>query len=170
MSQSPQSPEQDDDFSTPWQPSWHGLQTQPFVVRATRPVPSVQYSQQLPTLPTPSTSTVAQETHGQRFRRRTRVFFKAVLRRVYQLLALALLIDLLLLLSRFLLHFFGITTSIFTSWVYQVTSPIVYPFDNLVSPIAYNGFSIDITSIITAVASIVVFFIVRRLLQILFGK
>ncbi len=161
MSQSPKSPEQDDDFSTPWQPSWHGMQTQPFVVRATRPVSSLQPSQQLPT---------SSDTHSQHFRRRVQIFFKAVLRKVYQLLALALIIDLLLLFSRFMLHFFGITTSIFTSWAYQVTNPIIYPFDNLVSPIAYNGFSIDITTIIAAAASIVVFMIVRRLLQILFGK
>jgi len=161
MSQSPQSPEQDDDFSPSWQPAWHGEQTQPFVVRATAPIPALQYSQQLPT-PT--------ETRSQRFQRHMRVFFKAVLRRVYQLLALALIVVLLLLLSRFALHFFGITTSIFTFWIYQITSPIVYPFDNLVAPIPYNGFSIDVTTIITAIASIVVFLIVRRLLRILFGK
>lgn len=160
-SQSPETPEQDNDFSLPWQSAWHGAQTQPFVVRATAPIPSLQYSQQIPTPP---------ETRGQRFRRRTQIFFKAVLRRVNQLLALALIVDLLLLLSRFALHFFGITTSIFTSWVYQLTNPIVYPFDNLVAPIPYSGFSIDVTTVIAAVASIIVFFIVRRLLRILFGK
>ena len=164
MSQSPRSQQQDDDFSPSWQPAWHGEQTQPFVVRATAPIPSLQYSQQLPTPFTPP------ETRSQRFRRRAQTFFKAVLRRAYQLLALALIVDLLLLLSRFALHFFGITTSIFTSWVYQVTNPIVYPFDNLVAPIPSNGFSIDVTTIIAAIASIIVFLIVRRLLRILFGK
>ena len=161
MSQSPQSPQQDDDFSPFWQPAWHGEQTQPFVVRSTAPIPSLQYSQHMPTPP---------ETRSQRFQRQMRIFFKAVLRRVYQLLALALTVDLLLLLSRFALHFFGITTSIFTSWVYLITNPIVYPFENLVAPIPYNGFNIDVTTIIAAVASTIVFFIVRRLLRILFGK
>lgn len=161
MSQTPQSPQQDDDFSPFWHSSSHGEQTQPFVVRSTAPMPGLQYSQQVPTPP---------ETRNQRFRRQTRIFFKAVLRRVYQLLALALIVDLLLLLSRFALHFFGITTSIFTSWVYLITNPIVYPFENIMAPIPYNGFSIDVTTIIAAVASVIVFFIVRRLLHILFGK
>lgn len=161
MSQSPQSPHQDNDFSPPWQPAWHGEQTQPFVVGGTSPIPSLH---------TPHYPPASQETRGQRFQRHMRVFFKAVLRRVYQLLALALIVLLLLLLARFTLHFFGITTSIFTSWIYFVTDAIVYPFNNLIAPIPYNGFSIDVTTIIAAIVWIAVFLIIRRLLRILFGK
>ena len=92
------------------------------------------------------------------------------MRKINQFVGLILAVVLLLLLARFLLIFFQITTSIFTAWVYQVTGPLVYLFTNLVAPIPYNSFVIDVTTIIAAVVWLVVALVIRRFLAILFGK
>ncbi len=58
-------------------------------------------------------------------------FFAAIIKKINQLLGLALAVVLLLLFTRFILLFFGLTLSEFVYWVFFVTAPLVAPFEHL---------------------------------------
>lgn len=113
---------------------------------------------------------VLRETRGQRMQRGIKSFFAAVFRKINQLIGLAWAVLLLLLFTRFILHFFEITTSVFTGWITTVTAPIVYPFENLVPALPYNGFSIDITTVVAIVVWTIAVLIVRQFIRVLVGK
>jgi len=117
-----------------------------------------------------STPYILKETRGQRIQRVTRSFFAAVFRKLNQLIGLALAVLLLLLFTRFILNFFEITTSVFTGWIHMLTAPLVYPFENLVPALPYNGFSIDVTTLIAIVAWTIVVMIVRQFIRVLASK
>ncbi|GAC1397510.1 MAG: hypothetical protein NVS4B12_07850 [Ktedonobacteraceae bacterium] len=117
-----------------------------------------------------TTPVILKETRGQRVQRRMKSFFAAVFRKLNQLIGLALAVLLLLLFTRFLLNFFEITTSVFTSWIHMLTAPIVYPFENLVPSLPWNGFSIDITTLVAIVVWTIAVLIVRQFLRVLGGK
>lgn len=117
-----------------------------------------------------TTPVILKETRGQRIQRGVKSFFAAVFRKVNQLIGLALVVLLLLLFTRFLLNFFEITTSVFTGWISTLTAPIVYPFENLVPALPWNGFSIDVTTLVAIVVWTIAVLIVRQFLRVLVGK
>jgi len=113
---------------------------------------------------------ILKETRGQRFQRTMKSVFAAIVRKINQLIGLALAVLLLLLFTRFLLNFFEITTSVFTSWIHLLTAPLVYPFENLVPALPFNGFSIDVTTLVAIVVWTIVVSLVRQFIRILVGK
>ena len=117
-----------------------------------------------------STPYILKETRGQRFQRVTKNIFAAIFRKINQLIGLGLAILLLLLFTRFLLNFFEITTSVFTGWVHLLTDPLVYPFENLAPSLPYNGFIIDVTTLVAIVVYTIVVMLVRQFIRILAGK
>jgi uncharacterized protein YggT (Ycf19 family) len=117
-----------------------------------------------------STPYILKETRGQKFQRVTKSVFAAIVRKINQLIGLALTVLLLLLFTRFLLNFFEITTSVFTGWVHLLTNPLVYPFENLVPSLPFNGFSIDVTTLVAIVIWTIAVLLVRQFLRILVGK
>jgi uncharacterized protein YggT (Ycf19 family) len=97
-------------------------------------------------------------------------FFSAIIRKVNQLLALALAVLLLLLFTRFVLDFFHFSSSgsSFSYWVYYLSAPLVAPFASHSLPaLPYNGFTIDVSTLIAIVAYALGVTIVRQFLKVL---
>jgi uncharacterized protein YggT (Ycf19 family) len=117
-----------------------------------------------------STPYILKETWTQRVQRVTKGVFAAIFRKINQLIGLALAVLLLLLFTRFLLNFFEITTSVFTGWIRLLTAPLVYPFENLVPALPYNGFSIDVTTLVAIVVWTIAIVLLRQFIRILVGK
>ncbi len=133
----------------------HNQSTDPMMPRVTAPI---------------AAPFMIRETRGQRIQRGIQNFFAAVFRKLNQLIGLGLLVLLLLLGTRFALHFFGITTSVFTGWVNMLTAPIVYPFVNLSPAIPWNGFSIDVTTLVAIVVWTIAVMLVRQFLRLVAGR
>ena len=117
-----------------------------------------------------STPYILKETRGQRIQRTIKSVFAAIFRKINQLMSLALAVLLLLLFTRFLLNFFEITTSVFTGWVHLLTAPLVYPFENLVPALPFNGFSIDVTTLVAIIVWTIAVLLVRQFIRVLVGK
>ncbi len=113
---------------------------------------------------------ILKETRSQRFQRTMKSVFAAIVRKINQLIGLALVVLLLLLFTRFILNFFEITTSVFTAWIHLLTAPLVYPFENLVPALPFNGFSIDVTTLVAIVIWTIAVLLVRQFIRILVGK
>ena len=94
-------------------------------------------------------------------------FFAAIIKKINQLLALALAVLLLLLFTRFLLLFFGLTLSDFVHWVFFLTTPLVAPFEHLLPILPYEGYSIDPSTLIAIVVYAMTVTIVRQFLKVL---
>ena len=133
----------------------HNQATDPFMRSVTAPL---------------STPYILKETRGQRIQRTIKSVFAAIFRKINQLIGLALAVLLLLLFTRFLLNFFEITTSVFTGWSHLLTAPLVYPFENLVPALPFNGFSIDVTTLVAIVVWTIAVLLVRQFIRILIGK
>ncbi len=133
----------------------HNQATDPFMRSVTAPL---------------STPYILKETRGQRIQRTIKSVFAAIFRKINQLMSLALAVLLLLLFTRFLLNFFEITTSVFTGWIHLLTAPLVYPFENLVPALPFNGFSIDVTTLVAIVVWTIAVLLVRQFIRILIGK
>ncbi len=142
-----------DDYSTAQ--SMHNQATDPSMRRVTTQL---------------GTPYVLKETRGQRVQRATKSVFAAIFRKINQLIGLGLTVLLLLLFTRFLLNFFGISTSVFTGWVHFLTDPLVYPFENLAPTLPFNGFSIDVTTLVAIVVWTIAILLVRQFIRILAGK
>jgi|SRR5450631_1542961 hypothetical protein len=108
----------------------------------------------------------------QRFLHGLGSFCVATVRKINQLLMFALLVLLLLLLARFLLHFFGVYTGVnlFSQWIFFLSDPLIVPFDHLFAPLPYQGYSIDITTTLAIVVYTVSVIIVRQFLKLLVSK
>ncbi len=112
-------------------------------------------------------SHLPRESWLQRCGRALKRFVIALVRKVNQLLGLALSVLLLLLFTRFLLNFFGISTSLFAYWISLVSAPLLLPFNNLLPPLPYGGYMIDISTLIAIVVYIMAVTIVRQFLKVL---
>jgi len=99
--------------------------------------------------------------------RGTGTFLTFIINKIRQLVALALTVLLLLLFTRFTLHFFRITLSLFAHLVFLLTVPLVAPFDNLHTPLPYDGYSIDISTLVAILVYTVLAMIVLWFLRIL---
>ena len=87
-------------------------------------------------------------------------FFAAIIKKINQLLALALAVLLLLL-------FFGLTLSDFVYWVFFVTTPLVAPFEHLLPALPYDGYSIDASTLVAILVYALTVTIVRQFLKVL---
>lgn len=94
-----------------------------------------------------------------RFSRGIHAFFVSLIRAITRLFDFALVVIVLLLLARFLLSGFGIHASLFVQWINQVTAPLVFPFDHMLSPIDVQDFLVDLNTL----AAIMVYIIIERI-------
>src|SRR5260370_31616954 len=125
----------------------------------------------LPPITTPMPRvTLPHESWIRRAFRGIGAFFSANIRKVNQLLALALAVLLLLLFTRFVLDFFNFSSSgsPFSYWVYYLSTPLVAPFrSNLLPSLPSNGFTIVVSTLIAIVAYASGATIVRQFLKVL---
>jgi len=125
----------------------------------------------LPTITTPMPRVaLPRESWMSRALRAIGAFISALIRKVNQLLALALAVLLLLLFARFILYFFHFSSSsgsAFVYWVFFLSTPLVAPFENLFPTLPYNGYSIDDSILIAIVAYALGVTIVRQFLKVL---
>lgn len=89
------------------------------------------------------------------------------IRKLSQLLALGLAVLLLLLFTRFLLRLFEIKASLFTRWVFLLTTPPILPFDNLLPTLHFNGMTLDAVPLVAILVYTIVYKLLRCLLRIL---
>ena len=97
-------------------------------------------------------------------------FFSFFIKKINQLLALALAVLLLLLFTRFILYFFHLTTSQFSYWVFLLSTPLVAPFENLLPSLPYKGYIIDVSTLIAILCYALAVTIVRQFLKLLVVK
>jgi uncharacterized protein YggT (Ycf19 family) len=112
-------------------------------------------------------SPLPRESSKRRLGRAIGAFFSYIIKKIRQLLALALAIVLLLLFARFLLHLFGLTHSQFAQWVLLLSAPLAAPFDNLLPKLPFDGYSIDISTLVAIVVFTVVVVFVNLFLKML---
>ena len=112
-------------------------------------------------------SHLPREAWSSRFSRGFRNTIVAIVRKINQLLALALSVLSLLLFTHFLLSFFDITTSLFARWISLLSAPLLLPFNNLLPPLPYSGYMIDVSTLVAIVVYIVAVTIVRQFLKVL---
>src|SRR5260370_35193144 len=102
----------------------------------------------LPTITTPiARVALPRESWISRALRAIGAFISAIIRKVNQLLALALAVLLLLLFTRFILYFFHFSSSSgssFVYWVFFLSPPLGTPFRNLFPTLPYNGHTLYI--------------------------
>ena len=113
-----------------------------------------------------------QPSRGQRFLQACGHFCVVLVRKINQLLGFALLILFLILLTRFLLHLFTITTDVnlFTQGVFLISDPLIAPFDYLFPSLPYQGYSIDVTTLVSMGIYVIGTVLVRRFLKLLVTK
>ncbi len=111
------------------------------------------------------------ESWLQRVLRGLGIFFSAIINKVNQLLALALAVLLLLLFTRFILSFFHFSSSgepfSFSYWVFFLSTPLVIPFQNMLPVLPYNGYSIEVTTLIAILVYTIGITIIRQFLKVL---
>lgn len=123
--------------------------TNPLMLRDSTPIPAIS------------------QTGFQHFSQGLHLFLQALVRKINRLLTFGLALLLLLLFVRFLLHFFEITSSLFALWTYQLSDPLVYPFQGMMPLLPYNGYSIDVSTLIAIVAYALFIKILTSFLNIL---
>jgi len=94
-------------------------------------------------------------------------FFASCIKKIDQLLSLALAVLLLLLFIRFVLYFFHLTTSQFAYWVFLLSTPFVAPFNNLLPSLPYMSYTIDVSTLIAILAYALGVTIVHQFLKLL---
>ena len=133
--------------------------TEPILTTITTPMPRIAL---------PHKSWLQRVLHG------LGTFFSAIINKVNQLLALALAVLLLLLFTRFLLSFFHFSSSggsfSFSYWVYFLSTPLVIPFQNMLPALPYNGYSIEVTTLIAILAYAIGITIIRQFLKVLAAR
>jgi hypothetical protein len=128
------------------------------------------YNEHTEPLPYDSTAPLMLSYHEpwtQRLADGWKLFWRAVIRKINQLLNLLLVTLILLLAARFVLVLFGITTSMFTQWVYELSGPLVLPFDNIVPTILYSGYHIEVSTLIAVMIYCIIRLILSGFLRIL---
>jgi len=97
-------------------------------------------------------------------------FIAAIIKKINQLLALGLSVLLLLLFTRFALYFFSLKSSLFSAWVFQLSAPLVFPFNNLLPPLPFYGYTIDVSTLIAIIVYTLAVTIVRQFLKVLVAR
>jgi uncharacterized protein YggT (Ycf19 family) len=100
-------------------------------------------------------------------------FLSVIINKVNQLLGLALATLLLLLFTRFILSFFSFSGDggplSFSYWVFFLSAPLVVPFQNI-SPLPYNSYTIDVSTLIAILVYAIGITIVRQFLKVLVAR
>ncbi len=96
-------------------------------------------------------------------------FFTAIINKIDQLLSFALAVLLLLLFTRFILRFFGLSLSQFAYWVFLLSTPLVAPFNNLLPPLSYDGYIIEVSTLVAIIIYALAVTIARQFLKVLVG-
>ena len=96
-------------------------------------------------------------------------FFTAIINKIDQLLSFALAVLLLLLFTRFILRFFGLSLSQFAYWVFLLSTPLVAPFNNLLPPLSYEGYIIEVSTLVAIIIYALAVTIARQFLKVLVG-
>ncbi len=96
-------------------------------------------------------------------------FFTAIINKIDQLMSFALAVLLLLLFTRFILRFFGLSLSQFAYWVFLLSTPLVAPFNNLLPPLSYDGYIIEVSTLVAIIVYALVVTIARQFLKVLVG-
>jgi len=96
-------------------------------------------------------------------------FFAAIINKIDQLMSFALAVLLLLLFTRFILRFFGLSLSQFAYWVFLLSTPLVAPFNNLLPPLSYDGYIIEVSTLVAIIVYALVVTIARQFLKVLVG-
>ncbi|HEY5005195.1 MAG TPA: hypothetical protein VII61_18680 [Ktedonobacteraceae bacterium] len=109
---------------------------------------------------------------GQRFLHGLGHFCVVLIRKINQLLGFALLMLILILLTRFLLHLFNVTMNVnlFTQGVALISDPLVAPFDHLFPLVPYQGYSIDVTTLVSMGIYVISTILLRSFLKLLVTK
>jgi uncharacterized protein YggT (Ycf19 family) len=112
-------------------------------------------------------SALPRESWISRLMRAIGAFFSFVVKKINQCLSLALTVLLLLLFTRFIFHFFSISSSQFASWMLLLSAPLVAPFNGLLPSLPYAGYSIDVSTLIAIIVYALAVTIARQFLKIL---
>ena len=112
-------------------------------------------------------SALPRESRICRLMRAIGAFLSFMIKKINQLLTLALTVLLLLLFTRFILHFFSISSSQFASWTLLLSAPVVAPFNGLVPSLPYDGYRIDVSTLIAIIVYALAVTIARQFLKIL---
>ena len=126
--------------------------TEPMLQSITTPIPRIAL---------PHESWMRRALHG------IADFGAFLIKKSNQLLALGLAVLLLLLFTRFVLYFFHLTASQFSYWVFLLSTPLVAPFKNLLPPLPYYGYTIDVSTLIAILGYALGVTIVRQFLKML---
>ncbi|HTK11867.1 MAG TPA: hypothetical protein VL485_32140 [Ktedonobacteraceae bacterium] len=129
--------------------------TDPGLPRITLPIPTYQFSN----MREPWHRRLASGLHN------ALVF---MVRKIIQLLNFALCLLLLLLFARFLLIAFSLHASIFASWIFQLSAWPVLPFNNLLPMLSYQGWLIDMNTLVAILSYTIVFKLITGFLHNLF--
>ena len=132
--------------------TFYGEATNPILRGITAPIPL---------------SALPRESWKRRLVRGIGAFFSYIIKKIRQLLALALAFVLLLLFARFLLHLYGLTISLFAHWVFLLSAPLAAPFDGLLPTLSYDGYSIDTSTLVAIVVYTVMVVFVNLFLKVL---
>jgi uncharacterized protein YggT (Ycf19 family) len=114
-------------------------------------------------------SALPRESWMRRLMRAIGAFFTAIINKIDQLLSFALAILLLLLFTRFILRFFGLSLSQFAYWIFLLSTPLVAPFNNLLPPLSYDGYIIEVSTLVAIIVYALVVTIARQFLKVLVG-
>jgi len=93
-----------------------------------------------------------------------------IVRKINQLLGFTFIMLLLLLLTRFLLTLFGLTTSLIVRWIYDASNIMLIPFDNILPKVPYHGMMVDVSVMVAMGAYRVVVVMVRWVLRVLVAR
>jgi len=114
-------------------------------------------------------SAFLRESWIRRLMRAIGAFFTTIINKIDQLMSFALAVLLLLLFTRFILRFFGLSLSQFAYWVFLLSTPLVAPFNNLLPPLSYDGYIIEVSTLVAIIVYALVVTIARQFLKVLVG-
>lgn len=138
---------------SPWaRTTIHSEVTEPALPGITEPIPR---------------SALPRESWMRRLMRAIGVFFTTIINKINQLLAFALSVLLLLLFTRFILRFFGLSLSQFSYWVFLLSTPLVAPFNNLLPLLSYDGYIVEVSTLVAIVVYTLLVTIARQFLKVL---
>jgi ABC-type antimicrobial peptide transport system permease subunit len=106
---------------------------------------------------------------ARRRRGRIHAFFAAIVSFINTLLAMALALTLLLLFARFLLNWAHLTFP-YSSWLLQLSAPLVAPIGRYLPLINVARYTIDLPTLATMLAALLAVLFVRGMLKKLVGK
>jgi uncharacterized protein YggT (Ycf19 family) len=122
----------------------------------------------LPTITTPiPRSLLPGQTRARRRRARSPIgaFFAAIIILINILLAFALVLLLLLLFARFITDTAHLTFGHYTTWLIQLSAPLVSPFARYLPTLPFARYTIDLPTLVAMLAYLIGVLLVRGMLK-----